>query len=536
MSERLAPSVPAAFVEDGALESISEHILAHAVVERLADTVMVFDRSWRFVYVNRRAEQLLRCERSALVGRVVSDVIPELDGSPFAQAYERAMARGEEVALTAWWGPHHAWYEVRALPTPAALVVLARDVTAEKTAEAERDAAFAREKEQRARAEEASRMKDEFLATLSHELRTPLNAIVGWAHMLQAGELSAVEQGRAVETVLRNARLQATLIEDLLDVSRIVTGKLALIQEPIAIGRAVVSAVESARPTASARGVALTVRVTEDCGEVLGDPARLQQVLWNLLSNALKFTPHGGHVEVRAAREEGEVVFEVADDGEGIDPAFLPHLFERFRQGDTSASRIHGGLGLGLAITRHVVEAHGGTVHAASEGAGRGTTFRVRLPAAAGIGLSSFDEEPPPVSGTRGALTGARVLVVDDEEDSRDLLAALLEHEGAEVRTAASAADAFVALAARPPHVLVCDIGMPVQDGYSFLRQLRAAGEASGGWVPAIALTGYARPEDSHAALLAGFQMHVTKPVEPSKLVSSIVRLWRRRRDGATSR
>lgn len=327
MAKPVAPSVLAACADDGALHELSELTLAHAVMERLADTVMVFDRSWRFVYVNARAEQVLGCERSAIVGRHVDQVFPTFRSSPFARAYERAMALGEEVALTAWSTTQRAWFEVRALPTPAALIVLARDVTLEKTAEAERDAALVREREQRERAEQACRAKDELLAVLSKQL-----------------------------------------------------------------------------------GVALSP------------------------------TP---------------------------------------------------------------------------EGAAEPT------------------EELPP-SGVRGVLGGACILVVDDEEDSRDLLVAVLEHEGARVVAAASAADAFVALATQRPDVLVCDIGMPGQDGYAFMRQLRSAGEARGGWVPAIALTGYARVEDSRAALLAGFQMHMSKPVEPAMLVISIARLWRRRRDGAT--
>jgi PAS domain S-box-containing protein len=331
MAESIAPNVLAACVDDGALRELSEHTLAHAVMERLADSVLVFDRSWRFVYVNARGEQLVGCERHVVLGRVVDEVFPAFRGSPFARAYERAMALGEEVALTAWSGTHRRWYEVRALPTPAALIVLARDVTSEKTAEAERDAAFEREREQRTRAEEACRAKDELLAVLSRQLGVPI-------------------------------------------------------------------------PAAAAP--------------------------------------------------------EVADDVQ--------------------------------------------------------------------------DDAPP--SGVRGVLTGACILVVDDDQDSRDLLVAVLEHEGARVVAAASAADAFVALASHRPDVLVCDIGMPGQDGYAFMRQLRAAGEARGGWVPAIALTGYAREEDSRAALLAGFQMHVSKPVEPATLVTSIARLWRRRRDGATPR
>jgi PAS domain S-box-containing protein len=378
----------------------------------------------------------------------------------------------------------------------------------------------------RAQAEEASRLKDEFLATVSHELRTPLNAILGWARLLNGGRLDAEQTALGLVTIERNAHAQARLVEDLLDTSRIVSGKLHLRTQGVDLMWVIQAAVDAARPAAEAKSIELKAALDEHAGSVVGDPDRLQQVVWNLLANAVKFTPTGGRVEVRLGRAHAQAQITVWDTGQGIDAEFLPFVFDQFRQADGTAMRRHGGLGLGLAIVRHLVEAHGGTVEAESPGAGRGATFTVRLPlpggdegaerrrvsaAAAGAGLPA---------GGRGScppgLAGARVLVVDDEADARGLAALALGKCGAEVRTCGSAAEALEALAEWSPHVLVCDIGMPETDGYALLRRIRAReGERK---VPAIALTAYARAEDRIAALAAGFQMHVAKPVDPVEL------------------
>lgn len=537
MRSTIAPNVLVSSADDGALGAAPAPVIAEGILERIDDGVVLFDRAWRIAYLNGRAAALIDRPRADLVGRTVFELFPTFEGHPFAEAYRAAVESGEEVTREAWLEDVGAWFEVRAFPVPAGLLVVGRDVTARKVLEAERDAAALREREQRVLVEEASRMKDEFLTTLSHELRTPLNAIVGWAHMLQAGTLGPVEQARAVETILRSARLQTGLVEDLLDISRIVTGKLVLDRSPLDVGAAAAHALDAARPTALARGIALERSIAADPLRIEGDAARVQQIFWNLLTNALKFTPRDGRVELYARREGREVVVEVVDDGAGIDPPFLPHLFERFRQGDASTTRHHGGLGLGLAITRHLVESHGGTIEAESPGLGRGATFRVRFPALAETGVVSSRRTPPHLLAAPGAvaageparpLEGAILLVVDDEEDTREMLATVLEMEGAQVVRAADAASALTHLASAPVDVIVCDIGMPGQDGYAFIRQLRASGEARGGWTPAIALTGYAGEKHGRAALLAGFQMHVTKPVEPAELVSSIARLWRR--------
>ncbi len=389
-------------------------------------------------------------------------------------------------------------------------------------------AELANERTLRARAEEANRIKDEFLATLSHELRTPLNAITGWAHILQTGGLAPADQARAVETILRNAKLQATLIEDLLDVSRIISGKLRLELAPLDLGRVVEAAVEAVTPSANQKHVTIERDLTLGTVQVQGDAVRLQQVIWNLLSNAVKFTHDGGRIVVRATRANANVQLEVTDDGRGISPEFLPFLFERFRQAEHPLLRARGsGLGLGLAIVRYLVEAHHGSVHAESTGEGRGSTFTVTLPIASAAQSAApcpAESQPP----TSRLLGGAYVLVIDDDPDARELLSVLFAREGAEVALAASADEARRLIRARHPDVIVCDVGMPEQDGHSFMRLLRASGEEAGAFVPALALTGHAGAEDSRAALLAGFQMHVSKPLDPPRLLDSVAKLWRR--------
>ena len=393
------------------------------------------------------------------------------------------------------------------------------------------DTSDERLREALAAAEEANRLKDEFLAVLSHELRTPLNAILGWARMLRAGTLADNDVPRALETIERNAQAQAQLIEDLLDVSRIVSGKLRLDMRPIDIGEVVEEAIDSVRPTADARGVGLTTAVTH-VGPMSGDAQRLQQVIWNLLSNSIKFTPTGGTVHVRVDQAGSMVRITVTDTGQGIDAEFLPHVFDRFRQ----ASSIPGqarrkGLGLGLAIVRHLVEAHAGSVSAASEGAGKGATFTVEFPVM--VGRTVLSVEPPhgytqAALATTLSLKGVRVLVVDDDTDAREMLKVALEQYGARVAVASSADEAFAAISVDCPEVLVSDIEMPDTSGYELIRRLRQADSQEVRRLPAVALTAYARTEDRVKALLAGFQTHVPKPVEPAELVTVIASLAQR--------
>jgi PAS domain S-box-containing protein len=389
---------------------------------------------------------------------------------------------------------------------------------------------FAIAKEARETAEHANRIKDEFLATLSHELRTPINAILGWSQLLRSGELQETELRHGLDTIERNARTQAQLIEDLLDVSRIISGKLRLDVRPIDLKPVVQAAIDAVRPAAAAREIQLE-QSYDAAAPVMGAPDRLQQVLWNLLSNAIKFTPHGGSVEVRVQRQDGHVQIVVRDTGKGIDPAFLPYVFDRFRQADSTTTRKHGGLGLGLAIVRHLVELHGGTVRADSAGDNQGATFTVSLPLA---GQSSAIRKPGDGNGeehalgpahSASALTGLHILVVDDDPDACGLVEALLQRAGANVTTALSAADASRELERQLPDVIISDIAMPDEDGYAFIRRIRASAPKPIAHIPAIALTAFARSEDRSKALAAGYQYHLAKPINGPELITVIAKV-----------
>ena len=379
---------------------------------------------------------------------------------------------------------------------------------------------LAHEHQMRAEAESASRTKDEFLATLSHELRSPLQPLLNWAYLLRSPNLDPASAERALDAIERSTKTLGQLIEDLLDVSRIVTGKLRLQPRPVRLPAVVRAAMEAVEPAALARSVTLEMRIEPDLPAVMGDPDRLQQVLWNLLSNGIKFTPKGGRVTVTVAGRNSEVTLTVADTGAGIKREFLPHVFERFRQAESSTNRAYGGLGLGLAIVRHLVELHGGSVAVQSEGEGQGATFSVRLPVAA---ASRSAERAPATVTTDGpvgqSLTGLRLLIVDDEADAREVMRFMLERGGALVRTADSAAQALDAIREARPDLLISDIGMPVEDGYVLVRRLRAMEEGLGRRLPAIALTAYASEEDTRRALAAGFDAHLSKPVDPTRLI-----------------
>jgi PAS domain S-box-containing protein len=415
---------------------------------------------------------------------------------------------------------------------------VAVDITPRKLVEQERDRLLESERAARAEAEHASRMKDEFLATLSHELRTPLNAILGFAQLLSSGVIGPDELGHAVEVIERNAVAQRQIIEDLLDMSRIISGKIHLEVRPVNVADVIAAAVETVTPSADAKVIRVHRVIDPDAGPVTADPGRLQQVFWNLLSNAIKFTPKGGRVQVVCARVNSHVEVTVSDTGAGIKPDFLPFVFERFRQGDASAARRYGGLGLGLAIVKSLVELHGGTITAHSPGEGHGATFVLTLPLAAlhagadgdGAGDATRHAQPGaadgmPLGGFRADLRGVTVLVVDDEPDARDLVRRLLAGCDADVLTAASPAEALPLVSARRPHVVISDIGMPDVDGYEFLRLLRGLGPEQGGACPAVALTAFARSEDRTRAILAGYQMHLAKPVEPAELIAVVANL-----------
>jgi PAS domain S-box-containing protein len=373
-------------------------------------------------------------------------------------------------------------------------------------------------------AQEANRIQDEFLAIVSHELRTPLNAMLGWVSMLRNRKLNEATTGTALETIERNAKLQGQLIEDILDISRIIRGQLRLNTCPVHLPSIIQVLIENVRPTAEIKGIQIESILDCSIGQVMGDPDRLQQIVWNLLSNAVKFTNRGGRVEVRLEQVNSIAQITVKDTGKGISADFLPYVFDRFLEADGTTTRSHGGLGLGLAIARHLVEMHNGTVHAASDGEGKGATFRVQLP-------TIDSQQVPPAEENKAvlddfpALDGLQVLVVDDSTDTLELLTFILEQCNAQVITAASAAEAFDAIAKSKPDILISDIGMPEEDGYALIARIRSLEAERGGQIPAIALTAFATEEERIRTLCAGFQVHVPKPVEPAKLVAVVANL-----------
>jgi signal transduction histidine kinase/ActR/RegA family two-component response regulator len=390
---------------------------------------------------------------------------------------------------------------------------------------------LASERDARAAAERVSRMKDEFLATLSHELRTPLNAVVGWAHLLSSGMLTDGTRQTAIDTILRNARIQSRLIEDLLDMSRIISGRVRIDMAMVNVREVIEAAVNVVRPTAAAKRIDLAVTAAPGLHLAKGDSNRLQQIVWNLLTNAVKFTPPGGRVEVRLGRRAEHLEISVSDTGIGIDAAFLPYVFERFRQADGSYTRGHGGLGLGLSIVQSLVEMHAGSIEATSDGPDRGATFVVRLPAASEADLITAGYQPPRQTGAPEGrvLEGLSILVVEDDADAGDLVREILVQRGAHVSVARSGAEALRLLHANgaPVELIVSDVGMPQMDGYEFIRRVRALPADMGGTAPAIALTAYAGAEDQTRAMTAGYDMHLAKPFTPGDLVAACTTLVR---------
>jgi signal transduction histidine kinase len=412
-------------------------------------------------------------------------------------------------------------------------VSLEAEVKERQEAEERLRLALVGEQMARAEAETANRMKDEFLATVSHELRTPLNAIIGWSHLLRSGSLDEATILRAIETIDRNAKTQAQLIEDILDVSRMISGKLRLNSEPVDIASVINAAIDSVQLAVDSKNLELEVTLDPSARHTLGDSSRLQQVVWNLLANAIKFTPSGGRIEVKVERAGRNLKLRVSDSGQGISRAFLPFIFERFRQADGTTTRQHGGLGLGLAIVRHLVELHGGTIKAASAGEGQGSTFTINLPLAPSpqrlrekrkatgslqLKPDNDDHFPSPP-----ALTDVQVLLVDDDPDTLQILSVMLVESKAKVQTAASVKEALEVLEWYKPDVVVSDLAMPGEDGYSLIAKIRAA--ENGKQTPAVALTSYVRVEDRTRALASGFNMFVPKPVEPNELISAIANL-----------
>ena len=405
------------------------------------------------------------------------------------------------------------------------------DIHDRKRTEEQRELLLSWERFGREEAERSSRMKDEFLATISHELRTPLQAILGWSRLLQTGSLPSEEVSQGLEIIERNARAQTRIIEDLLETSRIISGKVRLEVDEIDLGTLIEAAVDSVRPAAAAKGIALELDLDPSARRTSGDANRLQQVFWNLLSNSIKFTPAGGSVEVSLGGSGRNVEICVTDTGAGIRPEFLDHIFERFRQADSSTTRRHRGLGLGLAIVRHIVELHGGVVRAASEGEGKGSTFTVTLPRRTARPESGAQDKAGEKAAERPldpgyiTLRGLKLLVVDDEADALEIVRRVLEKHEAQVATADSTNKALEIFSGYKPDALISDIGMPERDGYDLLRSIRSLSPEMGGKVPALALTALTRSEDRQRAFSAGYQMHISKPVEPAELVSAVAKL-----------
>ncbi|HKS08938.1 MAG TPA: ATP-binding protein [Pyrinomonadaceae bacterium] len=403
---------------------------------------------------------------------------------------------------------------------------LSRYISELQRSEEAREQLLLRAERARAEAEAANRIKDEFLATLSHELRTPLTSLLGWSSVLRESRRDEKVLAQGLDAIDRNARVQAQLIDDLLDVSRIVSGKLNLDVRPLDVCSVTRAAIAVVQPAADAKGITLDYWSQPALGAISADSARLQQIIWNLLSNAVKFTPHGGRINVRVLRDGANVKVTVSDTGQGIDPEFLPRVFDRFRQADSSTTRSFGGLGLGLAIVRHLVELHGGTVFAESDGAGKGASFSASFP------LLTDRTEPIAVmhtgelhAGEFHSLDGLRVLLVDDERETREIISTVVERTGAQVKTCTSAREALSALVEWRPDVILSDIAMPDEDGYSFIGRVRSLGDNDGGNTPAAALTAYARDEDRKQALAAGYQMHIAKPIAAGQLVTMIAKL-----------
>jgi PAS domain S-box-containing protein len=487
-----------------------------ATFDAISEGVVLLDADDRVLRGNRAFTQHTGLAAEEMAGRPWPELLEQLSRDDSRTDASTVGANGTRASFRVG----DRWLQVSAMPVAdaarrgAARVVVLTDVSDHMKA--------------LAAAEEANRLKDEFLAVLSHELRTPLNAIVGWAHLLQSGGLDATSTARAFQTIARNAQVQSQLISDILDVSRIVAGKLRLEREPTHVAAAVEAALETVHPSAIAKEITLKAELDREADLVFGDPARLQQVAWNLLSNAIKFSPAQGVVTVRLAAAGDDVEVLIQDEGPGIRREFLPYVFDRFRQADSSSSRPKGGLGLGLAIVRHLVELHGGAISAANRTDRSGAIFRVRIPSravdapGARPALSADTASPAEVS---HSLAGVRVLIVDDEEDARELVVMTLERYGAEVLTAASSFEALPVLERERPDVLLSDLEMPGEDGYEFIRKVRALGPLRGGRTPAAAFTAYARPEDKKRVLDSGFQAHLAKPAQPNEIVSAVATL-----------
>ena len=523
-------------------------LAAQGIVTTDSDLYVVEWNNWMVEHTGKRAHDV--------IGKNLLELFPELIERRLDRHYKWALEGQVRVLSQALHGylismpvvsSEHGYAEMQQAVRISPLtrdgrvigtLTIIEDVTERVAREAElqaqieaRTRVLASEKLARSEAERANRLKDEFLATISHEIRNPLNAIMGWAHMLRVGKLNEANTERAVETIYRNAKSQSQLVADLLDVSRIISGKLRLDVRTVDLIYIVNAAIDSIRPAADAKNIRLQTMLDPAAGPISGDADRLQQVVWNLLTNAVKFTPKNGQIQVKVQRVDSHVEIVVSDSGVGISKEFLPYVFDRFRQADASTTRIHGGLGLGLSIVRQLVDLHGGSVSVESEGEGKGTTFTITLPF---VGVISNQKEEPviPVHGNEiisfeglPSLQGLKVLVVDDEVDTRELISEVLKECGSEVVLSRSAAEALEALEQHKPDILISDLGMPDEDGYSLISKIRSLPPERGGQIPAAALTAYARAEDRMRVLRSGFQFHLPKPVDSAELVTVVASL-----------
>ena len=504
-----------------------------SILENSGDCIQVIEPDGRVILTNQPAVSLMEAGAAAdlqadsWIAQWAAD--EDLPRQAIADAVAKGEGRFHGFRPTVKGTPK--WWDVIVTPIRAEsgevlqLVTVARDVTEQKQAEQERTQLLASERAARSEAERAARMKDDFVGTLSHELRTPLNAILGWIGVLRQQQ-SPETLAKAIDVIDRNSKRQSQMVDDLLDMSRIMSGKMRLDVQRLDVATVIEEAIASAQPAADAKGIRL-VKVLGSAAVIQGDPGRLQQIVWNLVTNAIKFTPRGGLVQVTLRKVHSHVHLQVSDSGQGIPADLMPQIFQRFRQADSSSTRRHGGLGLGLAIVRNLVEMHGGSVDAASEGDGFGSLFTVRLPLSSASVAVEKEVEPLdlPASTFANLLTNLQVLVLDDEPDAREVVQRLLEDAGAKVKTAANAAEAMAILESRfQPDIIVSDIGMPDQDGYEFMQQVRRLGGAIAD-VPAAALTALARVEDRKRALMAGYQTHLAKPVDPAELVAMVASL-----------
>jgi len=516
------------------------HARLAAIVESSDDAIVGKNLDGIITSWNRGAERLFGYSAAEMIGQSILKIVP-LDRGDEEKEILARLRRDERIDHfeTLRRAKDGRLIDVSITVSPirdsTGIIIgaskIARDITLQKRIAKERETLLANERAARSDAERASRMKDEFLATLSHELRTPLTSILGWSQILREHEGKTPEVEQGLEVIERNTRVQVQLIEELLDMSRIVSGKIRLEIDKIDLSEVIRAAVDAVTPAADAKGVRLQSVLDPHAGPFAGDAARLQQVVWNLLTNAIRFTPRGGRVQVFLERVDSHLELSVVDTGEGIPPEFLPHVFDRFRQADSSTTRRHGGLGLGLSIVRHLVELHGGTVRVHSAGRDQGSSFVVSLP------LRVVKQQQPLAYGMSAAMPGAvytgelpslagvHVLVIDDEPDARELVARILRKAGAEADTAPSAEEGLAMLRRTRPDIVISDIGMPEEDGYGFVRRLRKLSHEEGGDTPAVALTAFARSEDRRMALMSGFQMHVSKPAEASELVVVVATL-----------